>query len=297
MQKLNSQLINSRRNFSLSSIVFTAAVCLIAFTGRADEQFFGFTRGAETLPQGRSELYQFATLRTGKAEGSYYGSDFETEIEHGFTDKFQASLSLENRYINNHGVNGDRDALDDTDAYRFGGVEAAAKYRVLSTFEDPIGLALRLESGYLLHDEADGLLEHEFYVAPEVDLQKDFRDDTVICALNLGTELAWGKQPAEQYPRELALQAATGVAYRFAPNWFIGIEGTIRAEYPMFDFNNFEHVVVYAGPSIHYSAKRWWVTLTYVHQAWGNGVGEPADGRTYAEETDHQIRLKVGFNF
>ena len=65
----------------------------------------------------------------------------------------------------------------------------------------------------------------------------------------------------------------------------------------MFDFNNFEHAVVYAGPSLHYSAKSWWATLTYVYQVWGNGVGEPADGKTYAEETDHQVRLKVGFNF
>jgi Family of unknown function (DUF6662) len=264
---------------------------------RADEQFLGFTRGAETLPKGRGEFYQFLTLRTGKAEGSYYGTDFETEIEHGFTDGFQAGLSMEHRYLNNRGVKGGRDALDDRDYYRFGGVTASVKDRVLSTFADPLGLALRLEGGYLFHDEVDGLLEHEFYVAPEIDLQRDYRDDTVICALNLGPELAWGKRPAEQYPRELALQGATGMAYRFAPNWFLGVEATVRAEYPLFDFNHFEHVVVYAGPSIHYSAKRWWVTLTYVHQAWGDGVGEPADGRTYAEETDQQVRLKVGINF
>jgi opacity protein-like surface antigen len=263
----------------------------------ADEQLFGFVRGAETLPQGKSELYQFVTMRTGKAEGSYYGFDFETEVEHGFTDKFQASLSLENRYLDNHGVNGDRDALDDKGQYRLGGVTAAAKYRVLSTFEDPIGLALRLESGYLFNDEVDGLAENEFYVAPEMDLQKDFRDDTLITAAWLGAELAWGKRPAEQYTRELAWQGGTGVAYRFAPNWFVGVEANARAEYPMFDLNNFEHVVIYAGPSVHYSAQRWWATLTCVYQVWGNGIGEPADGRTYAEETNMQIRLKVGFNF
>ncbi len=268
-----------------------------AGTSRADEQLFGLVRSAETLPQGRSELYQFATLRTGKAQGSYYGLDLDTEVEQGFTDRFQGSLEVENRYFNNYGVNGDRDALDDHNYCRFGGVTAAAKYPVLSTFEDPIGLALRLESGYLLHDEVDGLLEHEFYAAPEVDLQKDFRADTLITAAWAGTELAWGKRPAELYTRELAWQGGAGVAYRFAPNWFLGMEGDARAEYPMFDFNNFEHVVLYAGPSLHYSAQRWWVTLTYLHQAWGNGVGEPGDGRTYAEETDMQVILKVGFNF
>ena len=120
--------------------LWAAALTWLCFAeAHADEQLFGFVRGAETLPQGKSEVYQFITLRTGKAEGSYYGFDFETEIEHGFTDKLQASLSLEQRYINNHGVNGDRDALDDTDAYRFGGIAASTKYRLWSPFKDPLG--------------------------------------------------------------------------------------------------------------------------------------------------------------
>jgi len=268
-----------------------------ALSAVADEQLFGFVRGAETLPQGQSELYQFVTLRSGKAEGAYYGLDFETELEHGFTDRFQASVSLENRYIYNRGVSGDRDALDDTDSYRFGGVSASGKYRLLSPFKDPIGLALRLEGGYVQHDEVDGLPEKEFYIAPELDFQKNFRDDTVITELWLGTEWAWGKQPAEQYPRELAFQGGLGVSYRFASNWFIGAESNIRAEYPLFDLNQFEHYVIYAGPSLHYSARRWWATLTCAHQVWGEGTGEPLDGRTYAEETNWQIRLKIGFNF
>ncbi len=65
----------------------------------------------------------------------------------------------------------------------------------------------------------------------------------------------------------------------------------------LFGFSNFEHAVVYVGPSLHYSSKSGWVTLTYVNQIWGSGVGEPHDGKTYAEETDHQLRLKIGLNF
>lgn len=106
-------------------------VFAVASSVHADEQLFGFVRGAETLPKGRNELYQFATMRTGKAEGTYYGFDFETEIEHGFTDKLQASFAVEQRYIDNYAVNGNRDAHDDTDGYRFGGISASAKYRPL----------------------------------------------------------------------------------------------------------------------------------------------------------------------
>jgi Family of unknown function (DUF6662) len=284
-------------NKNAAILTVTVALGATTFSTRADEQLFGFVRGAETLPKGRSEVYQFITMRTGKAEGSYYGFDFETEIEHGFTDKWQGSFAVEQRYINNHGVDGDRDALDDFNGYRFGGLIGSTKYRLWSPFKDPLGVALRLEGGYLWYDEVGGLQESETFIAPELDLQKNFRDDTIICNLNLGAEWAWGKKPAEEYPRELSLQGGAGVAYRFAPNWFIGAEATVRSEWPMFDFGNFEHAVVYTGPSLHYSSKRWWVTLTGVYQVWGNGVDEPNDGKTYAEETTWKVRLKVGFNF
>jgi hypothetical protein len=171
------------------------------------------------------------------------------------------------------------------------------KYRILSPFKDPFGLAVRLETGWLLHDEVGGLLEHEIYVAPEVIFQKNFFDDTLITELNFGTEWAWGKDPAEQYYKEFAMQGGVGVSYRFAPNWFIGVEGHVRSEWPLFNFNQFEHAVVYAGPALHYARERWWVTASYNYQVYGHGVDETSRSQTFAEETRHQFRLKVGFNF
>lgn len=283
----------NKLNQRIAAVSTGLVLCVGAQHLRADEQLFGFTRGAETLPKGHFDLYQFTTFRTGKDSGSYYACDFETELEYGFTDQFQASVALEQHYFDYHGVDG----LDNMNAGKFGGVVTSAKYRIWSPFKDPVGIAARLEGGYLVNDEVGGLPENELFIAPELDLQKNFRDDTIICDLNLGPEFAWGKRPAEQYDHELALQAATGIAYRFAPNWFIGPECNIRAEFPNFDLNNFEHAVLYAGPSIHYSAERWWTTLTVAYQAWGNGVDEPNNGKTYAEETDWKIRWKVGFNF
>lgn len=276
------------------TIVLAATLWLCANSlARADEQLFGFVRGAETLPAQRSELYQFVTLRQGKDEGTYYGSDFETEYEYGITDRLQASIALEQHYFYNQDV----PDLPNRNNYRFGGVEGSAKYRILSPFKDPLGIAVRIEGGYLLNDEVDGLKQHERYVKAELDLQKDFFDDTLICDLDLGVEWAWGKQPAEQYPREISLEGEAGIAYRFAPNWFVGLEIHNRSEYPLFDFNNFEHRVFYAGPSIHYSQQRWWATLTWNYQVYGKGVGESASGQTFAEETRQIFRLKVGFNF
>jgi hypothetical protein len=272
-------------------------LALFPASALADEHLFGWVLGAETLPANKTEAYQFLTVRTGKAEGTYLGLDAETEIEHAFTDRFQLSLSLENHYFYNHGVDGPRDALSNTNAYRFGGFAIAGKYRVLSPFKDPIGLALRLESGYLAHDEVDGLQQTEGYLAPQVILQKDFFDDTLFLDVNGGLELAWGKRPAEAYPRELALTGGTGLSYRFVSNWYLGVESHVRSEYPMFHLGNHEHTVIFAGPSLHYGGQRWWVTLSYGYQVYGSGIDEPADGKTYAEEVSNEVRLKVGFNF
>jgi hypothetical protein len=250
----------------------------------ADEHLFGWVLGAETLPGKHAEAYEFLTLRTGKAEGTYLGWDSETEVEHGFTDQFQASLSLENHYFYNQSVDGPRDALNNTNGFRFGGVTLAGKYRLLSPFKDPVGFAVRLEAGYLAHDEVDGLKQTEGYLAPQLILQKNYFDDTLIFDVNAGTEFAWGKRPAEQYPRELSLTGGAGVSYRFAPNWYFGVESHLRSEYPPFEFGNHEHTVVFAGPSIHYGAERWWVTLSYGYQIHGTGINEPADGKTFAED-------------
>jgi hypothetical protein len=260
---------------------------------RADEQLWAFARGAETLPKGRAEAYQFVTLRTGKNDGDYYAFDFDTELEYGFRDEIQASVALVQHYFDIRGVKD----LRDTDRYRFGGVEGSVKARFLSPFIDPIGLALRVEGGYLAHDDVGGIRQQEWFLAPELALQKNFRDDTVSWVLDGGAEFAWGKQPAEEYPRELSLEGATGVAWRFAPNWFAGAEARVRAEYPLMDFDHFEHVVLYAGPSLHYGGRRWWITASWLYQAWGRGTGEGNQPQTYAEETEQMARLKVGINF
>jgi hypothetical protein len=269
------------------------AAILSPFALHADEQLFGNTRGAETLPKGKAEVYQFITLRTGKDAGTYRGWDFDTEVEYGITDKFQASLA-----VNQHAfhIRGNSELADD-DSYHFGGVEASIKYNLLSPFNKPVGVSLRLEGGYLITDDVGGLRQKEIYVEPSIIFQKNFFDDTLITALNLGVQLAWGKKPAEEYSYEIALEGAAGVSYRFAPNWFIGVEARVRSEYPNFDFGFHEHTVVFVGPALHYGGKKWWSTLSYGYQVWGTGVDEPVSGKTYLEEARNEFRLKVGFNF
>ena len=277
--------------------VISLAFGLTAFDldseARADEQLWAFARGAETLPKGHAEFYQFATLRTGKRDGDYYAYDFDSELEYGITNEVQASVSIVQHYFDVHDV----EDLRDQNRYRFGGVEASVKGRLLSPFIDPVGLALRVEGGYLAKDDVGGFRQQEWFFAPEVDVQKNFLDDTLFLVANGAAEFAWGKQPAEEYPKELSLIGATGVSWRFAPNWFAGVEARIRSEWPQMDFDHFEHYALYTGPSLHYGAKRWWVTASWLYQAYGRGIEEGNQHQTFAEETEQMARIKVGINF
>jgi hypothetical protein len=279
-------------SLSLLSCASLAASLIPFAPARADEQLFGRTRTAETLPDGKAELYQTLTLREGKDTGSYYGWDSNTEFEYGVTDELSLSVDLIQHYFD---VDGNEE-LGSFSEYQFGGVEIAAKYRVLSPFKDPIGLAFRLETGYLSHDDVGGFDQEEILVAPMVIIQKNFLDDTLITALNLGAEWAWGKQPAEEYNKEVSFDGALAIGYRFAPNWYAGVEGRIRSEYPLFDLGFHEHTVVFVGPALHYGTEKWWATASYGHQVWGKGVDEPS-GHTFAEEARNEFRLKIGFNF
>ena len=100
-------------------VIAAAGLGAMVSTGFADEHLFGYVRGAETLPKGHADVYQFATLRTGKSSGDYYGWDFDTEAEYGITDKLQVGLAIVQHYFDIQDV----PELDDGSFYKFGGVE------------------------------------------------------------------------------------------------------------------------------------------------------------------------------
>lgn len=272
--------------------LITALVLAPSLLAVADENLFGTILGSETLPAGHFDLYQTTSLRTGKDQGHYYGWDIDSEVEYGVTDRFQMSMEVKQHIFDTHGVDG----LDNGTYYRFGGVELAAKYRFNSVFKDSYGLTFRPEIGFLRYDDVGGLIQKEIFISPNLIYQKNFFDDTLIFVANAGIELAWGKKPAEEYDKELSFQGGMGLTYRVAPNWFVGGEARIRSEYPDFKLINHEHTAVFVGPAIHYASEKWWATLQWGYQVWGEGIDEP-QGHTFAEETWNEFRLKIGFNF
>ncbi|MGC9163182.1 MAG: DUF6662 family protein, partial [Thiomonas sp.] len=60
----------------------------------ADENLLGYTIGAETLPQGKSEAYVWITDYQGKRRGSYSAQQFRLEGEYGITNSLSGSVYL-----------------------------------------------------------------------------------------------------------------------------------------------------------------------------------------------------------
>ncbi|HEV8695321.1 MAG TPA: DUF6662 family protein, partial [Lysobacter sp.] len=73
---------------------------LLPALAQADENYFGYTYGSETLPVGANEAYLWLTQRTGKGEGHYRATDVQLEYERGLTDHFQMSFYLTGRAYN-----------------------------------------------------------------------------------------------------------------------------------------------------------------------------------------------------
>jgi hypothetical protein len=271
---------------------------IVATPAWADEQYFGYTYSAEVLGKGQTEAELWATDRRGKADGHFDAQDYRLELEHGVTDRFSIA-----GYANfaGHHIRNDEGRIDRDFAFR--GLSAEFKYQVLSPYKDGFGLTLYAEPGWSrIHGGGEKGTEYELEL--KALLQKNFLDDRLIWAANFTFEPEWEKEkeldPATglteaEWEKELKIEVSSGLSYRVAPNWFAGIEGRYASVYPDWTHGlHRETYAVFAGPSIHYAGKNWWITATYMPQLFGS----PGPGsRTFDEYEKRELRLKIGYNF
>jgi len=265
-------------------------------SARADENYFGYSYGTETLSKGSFELYNWVTWRTGKGDGSYDALDLRQELEYGITDRLQASLYLNERY---HAID-DVEGLKDRDQFAFQGVQASVKYAFLSPYKDPLGFALYVEPGYSNIKKGSGASQDQWSLELKAMLQKNFLDDQLVAVLNISPEWEVGKKHGEyRWENELGFEVTSGLSYRVAPKWFVGLETRYDSKYPDFPAQaDREAWAFFVGPVVHYAAERWWMTVTALPQV----GGAPNDGARSAalnldEYEKFELRIKTGINF
>lgn len=294
----------------LFAVLGIAMMGSMVLESRADEEIFGYVKGAEPLPKGALELVQWVTLRSDKGIGHYRAYDTKTEFEYGFTDKLSGEIDILGMGINTSGILIDGYVPGDKKYdLKLSGVEGSLKYNFLSAAKDPIGLSTYFSMSYQTLDPHSGQDKDIFSTELKLLLQKFFLDDQLIVVGNAGIESTMARRKSiDNLPAgfdwptepemEISFSGALGVSYRIAPRWFVGLEMLYEDEHET--EIGLERWSIQAGPNVHYATKQWWATLTWLPQIRGGGESYP--GQTYdtlhlIEKTKEEIRFKIGYNF
>ena len=297
-----------KKSIKWSAVALSCGLAL-SQSAYSDEGLFGYVKGAEPLPKGALDFEQWFTWRGGKDLGSYNALDTKTELEYGITDRFAASIAMCGLGINSSGLMIDAYIPGDKKyPWRPDGVEAAVKYNYLTPALDDFGLAQYTSLSYFWYDVNSGYRKNVYAFETFLLAQKYFLDGQLVWAGNLGIEAdSATRQPIQGLPEdfewpltpemEIAITISTGLTYRIFSNWFVGAEIFYQTEHETVVGQ--ERWSLQAGPTIHYAAKDWWATLTWMPQLVGGGT--PFPGQTYnqqlIEKTSQEIRFKIGINF
>lgn len=305
--------LKSVKNFLLSGI---AASFLLTAPAHADESLFAYAIGADTQQKGRGEASIRLTDRFDKDAGRYNGLDILFGGEYGATDRLSVGADLEIFNVNykdafaqiqtSPGVFQDfyEPRRNRTRIGRFG---FNAKYQLFSpyTSKNKIGVAINTEIYYRPYfGRVDGSKQKQFSFEPNLVIQKNFRNDTIVTLLNLKAEIELVKNRKLRIgsidANEIKLEPTAGISYRFARNLYFGAEGFYRADYANGKFN---HDSLFLGPTIHYGAKKFYITATFLRQLSGGPAYSFSTADSFArrgvnleEETRNEARLKIGFN-
>jgi hypothetical protein len=285
---------------------------------RADEPLFGYIYTTDLLPQGRWEVEQWATARLQKSRGDYTQIFFREELEYGVTDNFQLAGYFDWFYVaaernNVDGTTGGPHVPENVDPNRgyknakFHDIAVEGIWRLLSPYKDGVGLALYLEPA---------IGQQEYELEYRVIVQKNFFDDRLVWATNLQVEHEWERQPGNpladpadpefrrRWERETAVELTTGLSYRFASNWFAGIEFRNHNEFDGIGFSKPGHSAFFLGPNLHFATERFWATLTVLPQlplaqAYSQDQKDVKVGaRIFGDEHEKvEIRFKAGIVF
>lgn len=276
----------------------------------ADENLFGYVKGAEPLPKGAREFYINITQRDDKGYGEYTANDYGAEFELGLTDKVAVAVEIKGMGIDTSGLVIDGYLPGDNKfGLKFAGIEASMKYNFMSAARDDFGVSLFTALNYLTVDPHSGQDKTEWALEEKLLLQKYFLDGQLIWVGNVHFEATRAlRYPIDDLPpdfdwpiepeMELEIGAGTGLSYRFAPNWFAGIEALYVQENET--EVGLERWSFQAGPNIHYGSAKWWATLTWLPQIQGGGEtypGQADDDLHLVEKTKYETRLKFGINF
>jgi hypothetical protein len=282
-------------------LIASVMTMFVATAARAEANPFGYSYTADVEEPGETELALWATDRRGKDDGHYDAQDYRLEVERGITDRFQVAgyVDLASHHVRDLGPDKDRIDRD----FAFQGLSLELKYKLLDEKKHGFGLALYAEPGWSRIHKVEGEKGTEYELELKLIASKSWLGDRLLWAGNLTFEPEWEREREDiaggltdsSWEKELKLEATTGLAYRFAPNWRAGVEARYASVYPDWtDGLHRDSYAVFAGPTIAFAKDEWSASLSILPQlAGGPGPGS----RNLDEYEKREIRLKISHEF
>lgn len=236
------------RSLGLASLLALPFSLALTPEAAASERHFTYTYESNVLNPGDVEIEPWTTWRAGRKD--YYSRfDQRLEFEFGVVPNLQMAW-----YWNMTAL-----AADQTDAttgqttratgFEFGGVSNEWKYKLSDSLADPLGSALYFE---WTAAPAEAELEAKVIL--------DKRMGNALVAFNAVAEHEWEFESKGETEREVVLEADLAFGYFLTPSLVLGVELRSHTELE----NGDEHLATafFAGPSLAYAQKAWWMALT-----------------------------------
>lgn len=218
-----------------AGLLLTSA--LAPHSAHADRRTFTRTYEYATMPAGQTELELYSTQsRFRFTDASARSYEFQLELEHGITDRFDLGI---------YHVFEQSETDTVSEPLRFTEIKLRGRYRFAERGELPMDLLAYLE-GVKAFGQGAYKAEAKLIAA------RDF--DRVLLSTNAIVEVVFGPDATS----ELELGWAVGAAYEVSPSLRIGAEtyGAFEAEEP-------EEVAAYLGPTFSWAtAGKLWIAGT-----------------------------------
>lgn len=279
--KLNDQI--NRIGARLAAVSAAIGLSFAASSASAMERHFTFTYEPETMVAGATEVEQWVTLAAGRThvtgEGNYHRWDFRTELEHGVTDNWQASL-----YLNfSQESFFDPSTSISSSTFSFKGVSLENIVNIVNPANHAVGISLYLEPTYS-GEEAE--IETKIILGQR---HGDWK-----WALNLSHAVEWEDNLHEI---EGEFGASFGITRFFSKRWSVGLEVMNINKAP--EYKYIETSSIYVGPVVTYRAEKWWATLSAMPQVFGRNWDGVNDGERNLDLVHNErvnVRLLIGFD-
>lgn len=261
------------------------------------------------MPKGQWQVYQWVTIKSGKADGSYNTQEMQTEFEYGITDRLQfAYYLMYNAYqIDNVTRSGKKFS---NEGLKFRGMKAHLKWNVISPYLNDygFGLGFYIEPGFGLLNNTWGTPKQDYWLETKILLQKNFFNDRAVSVLNVVNKFTRSVND-KNFTDSIDMVFTGGLTYLLVPNWYVGMEGRIgsSAEATILknmityssEFAGMRNWTLHLGPTVNYAGQKWWFTVTFFPQIWGNRYQDlkaAIPELNLKEGVAFEFRFKFGYN-